>query len=485
MTGPDQRGAAAPCPVRSPAAGPARLQARAALCALGLWAVAGGRVMAAPAAVEAPGPAPAESSGPAPVEAGESWSLPRLVQELKHNNPQLRQAWQAYVAARLAVPIADTLPAPQFGLLEQANTGGPFDFNRNSGFFAYPSLTQPLPWPGKLRLAGEVAKAQAEVVGRQCDSLLIELVAQLKQQVYQLGALQDQLRFMDEDLQRLEQIKQIARVRYANNAAAYVDFLNAQVAAGALDNDRFALNQQLRQQLEQINVLIGRDSQLPLQVQRADATPQLPAQPLAELIRSARQANPLIAGGQAQLRAAGKSVELAQRAFWPDFSLSAGIYTDPSLVHPETTRMYSLGVSLSLPSWGFRREDAALGQARAQLEATQAGQASNLQQLDLAVAAAYHGLQTALQQLEFSRQRRLPQAQMAYRLALSAYGSDVSARFADLLTAQSALRSTELDVVQARSAAVQAYLSLSAAIGRDPGVPAAADDFAQVPGDVR
>ncbi|MBL6749106.1 MAG: TolC family protein [Nevskia sp.] len=418
--------------------------------------------------------------------AADTWSLPRLVEQLKRSNPQLRQAWQAYVAARLAVPIADSLPAAQLGLLEQANTGGPFDFNRNSGFFAYPSFTQPVPWPGKLRLAGEVAGAQAEAVGRQYDSLLIQLVAQLKQQVYQLGAVQDQLRFVDEELQRLEQIKQIAKVRYANNAAAYVDFLNAQVAAGALENGRFALTQQARHQLEQINVLVGRDSQQPLQVQRADATPQLPAQPLPELIRMARQANPLIAGGQAQLQAAGKSVELARRGFWPDFSLSAGIYTDPSLVHPETTRMYSLGVSLSLPSWGFRREGAALGQARAQLEATQAGQASNLQQLDLAVAAAYHGLETALQQLEFTRQRRLPQAQMAYRLALSAYGSDTAASFADLLTAQSALRGTEQDVVQARSAAVQAYLWLTAAIGRDPAAPATAGaEVVQTPGDVQ
>ena len=57
--------------------------------------------------------------------------------------------------------------------LEQANTGGPFDFKSSSDFFAYPSFTQPFLWPGKRALAGAVASAQAEVVGRQYDSLVI------------------------------------------------------------------------------------------------------------------------------------------------------------------------------------------------------------------------------------------------------------------------------------------------------------------------
>ncbi|MDR3685164.1 MAG: TolC family protein, partial [Geothrix sp.] len=393
-------------------------------------------------------------------------TLPQLVEALKHGNPQLEQARQAYLAARQLVPQVSSLPAPQFSLLEQANTGGPFDFNRNSGFYAYPTFTQPFLWPGKLGLAGDVAKAQAEVVGRQYDSLLLQLVAQLKLGYYQLIALQDQHRFMDEDLKRLEQIKEVAKVRYANNAAGYVDFLNAQVDASSLENDRYALDKQIQSAREQINVLLGRDSQTPLELQEQHDTPHSPSRPLAELIELAQQNNPLIAGGQAQLDAAGKSLALAHKAFWPDFAVSVGGYTDPSLVRPERSRMYALGVSLNLPSWGFRKEQAGLDQAQAQLAAAEAGQASNRQQVDLGVASAYHGLETALKQVGFTRERLLPQAQMAYRLALTGYSNNGGTQFSDLLTAQSSLRSTELALIQAENAAVQAYVSLAAAIGK-------------------
>ncbi len=166
-------------------------------------------------------------------------------------------------------------------MLEQANTGGPFDFKSSSDFFAYPSFTQPFLWPGKRGLAGAVASAQAEVIGRQYDALVVQLVAQLQLNFYQLIALQSQRHFMDEDLQRLEAIKEVAKVRYANNAAAFVDFLNAQVAVGALSNERFGIDKQIQSSAEQINTLVGRASQSALVVHDTAGAPQLPAQSLA------------------------------------------------------------------------------------------------------------------------------------------------------------------------------------------------------------
>jgi hypothetical protein len=67
--------------------------------------------------------------------AEQAWALPELIDELKRNNPQLEQAQQAYRAAKLQVPQVTSLPAPQVSLLEQANTGGPFDFRSSSDFF--------------------------------------------------------------------------------------------------------------------------------------------------------------------------------------------------------------------------------------------------------------------------------------------------------------------------------------------------------------
>ncbi|MGH8460938.1 MAG: TolC family protein [Stenotrophobium sp.] len=398
---------------------------------------------------------------------GTTWSLTDLIDALKRDNPQLQQARDEYLAAKLQTPQAQAIPGPQFSLAEQANSGGPFDFNSDSGFYAYYTLTQPLLWPGKLQLAGEIAKALAEVVGSQRDSLELQLVSQLKLDFYQLVALQDQLRFLDEDLQRLEQVKAVARVRYANNAAAYVDFLNAQVSASSVENDRYTLQKQIQTATEQINSLIGRSTQAPLQIDDPHSLPKMPTLPLPQLIDLAEKTNPVISGGQSQIEAAGNSVSLAKKAYYPDFGLVIGSYSNPP-VGVRSMRMYTVGVNLNLPTWFFEKERAGVDQAQAQLDAARASQLSTRQQVELNVANAYHGLETAIKQIGFSRERLLPQAQMAYRLALTAYSDDGGTAFSDLLTAQSNLRDTQLALLQAQNAAVQAYISLAAAIGRDP-----------------
>jgi cobalt-zinc-cadmium efflux system outer membrane protein len=401
-------------------------------------------------------------------DADKVWTLPELSDELKRSNPQLEQAHEAYLAAKLQVPQVTALPAPQLSLLEQANTGGPFDFKSSSDFFAYPSFTQPFLWPGKRGVAGEVASAQAEVIGRQYDTLVIQLVAQLQLNFYQLIALQSQRHFMDEDLQRLQQMQEVAKVRYANNAAAFVDFLNAQVAVGSLRNDRFGIDKQIQSAEEQINTLVGHASQTVLAVRDAASAPHLPTQSLADLIALARRTNPRMAADASQLQAADKSLALAEKTFFPDFALSVGAYTDPALDRPDSTRLYSVGVSVTLPTWGYQKEHAAVGQARVQIKVARAAQSADMQLLDLAVANAYHSLETSLQQVKFNRERLLPQAQMAYRLALAGYGSNGGTAFAELLTVQSSLRAAELSLLQAQNAARQAYVSLSAAIAREP-----------------
>jgi outer membrane protein, heavy metal efflux system len=425
------------------------------------------RVLAALAAASLAAFARAQDAGVA-FAADKRWTLPELTVELKRSNAQLEQALASYSAAKLQVPQATSLPPAQLALVEQANTGGAFDFSRNSDFFAYPTFTQPFLWPGKRALAGGIASAQAEAVGRQYDGLEIQLTAQLGSNFYQLLTLESQHRFMDEDRQRLEELKDAARVRYANNAAAYVDFLNAQVGVGSLDNERFALDKQIQSVREQINDLIGRPSQTPLAVVDTSKSAQLPALPLAELITLAQRSNPRMAADAAQLQAADKSLALAEKAFWPDFALSIGAYTDPALDRPDSTRLYSLGVSVTLPTWGYQREHAAVGQARSALHAARAAQMADLQMLDLVVANAYHTLESSLQQLKFNRERLLPQAQMAFGLALSGYGNNAGTAFSDLLTAHSSLRSAELSLLQAQSAAAQAYISLTAAVGREP-----------------
>lgn len=99
-------------------------------------------------------------------EAATSTSTPlsQLLAEAQANNPQLSAAGHKARAARQVAPQATTLPDPKF-TYQQFSVGSPKPFaGYTNSDFAYIGVgaSQELPYPGKLRLRGEVAERDAD-----------------------------------------------------------------------------------------------------------------------------------------------------------------------------------------------------------------------------------------------------------------------------------------------------------------------------------
>ncbi|MDE2584926.1 MAG: TolC family protein [Betaproteobacteria bacterium] len=390
--------------------------------------------------------------------------MSELLEQVKQNNPQLEQARQVHKAAQASVPQATAWSNPMVGLIQQPIPSSPLRLGASQGF-SY-TLTQPFQLFGKKRLAGEIAQDQADAVGTQVVATEQQLAAQVKSTFYQLLAYQHQERISQDNLQRLEQIKRISKVRYANNAAAYVDYLNAQVAQSSAQNDLFALQRQIDTTRQSLNILVGRDPHIPLEI--SGTIPALSSQmaSLDEFATLTLKHNPTLQGTALQVSAAEKGVEYAKKAYLPDFQV---IMTKISDNPPWGLSGQSYGVELDLvlPTWFLEKERAGEDQARANLLANRAGDMSARQQILLGVASAYNTVLQARKQMEFIRDRQLPEAQTAWRLAMQNYATNNSQAFADLLLAQTNLRTTELSLLQAESAAAQAWASLEAAVGTE------------------
>ena len=107
--------------------------------------------------------------------------LADLLAEAEHNNPQIEAARHAWRAAQQTPSQVSTLPDPQF-VLQHLSVGSPRPFaGYTNSDFAYVGLgfSQDIPYPGKLRLRGEVAKraqrsaipaTQGAAVSGRCES---------------------------------------------------------------------------------------------------------------------------------------------------------------------------------------------------------------------------------------------------------------------------------------------------------------------------
>ena len=98
--------------------------------------------------------------------------LADLLQEAEKNNPQVEAARQGWQAAKQVPTQVSTLPDPQF-TLQHLSVGSPRPFaGYANSDFAYIGLgvTQDIPYPGKLKLRGEIARKPSICSSRESGS---------------------------------------------------------------------------------------------------------------------------------------------------------------------------------------------------------------------------------------------------------------------------------------------------------------------------
>ncbi|QWE03204.1 TolC family protein [Polynucleobacter sp. JS-JIR-II-b4] len=413
------------------------------------------------------------SSGPTEMDLRQLWN------ELKVNNPQLSSLRESYLSAKATVPQINAPANPQVGLVWSGMpVNSPLALGgANAPSQQYPggissnnaiSIAQPFQFPGKKSLAANIADTNAEALLAQSEATYLQLGAQLSSLYYSALASQKQLQVLKESVIRLEMIKNVAKARYANNAAAYVEYLNAQVAQSAAEADQFNVDRQLQVALNNINTLVGRHSREKL-VLRGDVRRAMNGVPtLVELEDYAESSHPALKSSALQLDAARKGVDLAKKAYLPDFQVIGSSYTPRGPFSANNGALfYQLELDLIIPLYFFTKEKYGVEQAQRNQAAAEAGNISNRQQIVLAVNTAYAAYEQAKNQTQFLKDRQVPQADAAYKVGLIQYSNNGQG-FNDLLTAQTQLRNLEVQLALAEANLMQSQAVLLVSAGKEP-----------------
>ena len=408
------------------------------------------------------------SSGPVEMDLRQLWN------ELKINNPQLASLRESYLSAKATVPQIAAPANPQVGLVWSGMpVGSPLALglagsNPNVSNNNAISIAQPFQFPGKKSLAADIADTNAEALLASSESTYLQLGAQLSTLYYSTLATQKQLQVLKESVVRLEMIKNVAKARYANNAAAYVEYLNAQVAQSAAEADQFNLERQLEVGIKNINTLIGRHSREKL-ILKGDPRRSLNAVPsLVELEDYAESSHPSLKSSALQLEAARKGVTLAKKAYLPDFQVIGSSYTPRGPFTSNNGALYyQFELDLIIPLYFFTKEKYGVEQAQRNQASAEANDISNRQQIVLAVNSAYAAYQQAKTATTFLKERQVPQADAAYKVGLVQYSNNGQG-FNDLLTAQTQLRNLEVQLALAEANLLQAQAVLMVTAGKEP-----------------
>ena len=288
--------------------------------------------------------------------------LRQLWSELKLHNPQLTSLRENYLSVKATVPQIAAPANPQLGLVwsgmppnSPLGLGGANanDISSNNSI----SIAQPFQFPGKKSLASEIANTSAESLLAQSEASYLSLGAQLSTLYYSALSAQKQLEVSKEVVARFELVKNVSRARYANNSAAYVEFLNTQVAQSAAIADQFNIEKQLQTAYRSINQLIGRDprEKITLIGNVQQAIRMVPT--LMELENYAETSHPLLRSSQLDVDAARKGVSLARKAYLPDFQIIGSSYTPRGpFASNNGALFYQLEFDIVIPLYFFMKE---------------------------------------------------------------------------------------------------------------------------------
>lgn len=384
-----------------------------------------------------------------------------LVEAVLDRNPGIAAARSAWRAALERVPQATRLddPMASVGIGPASLVGS----DVRAGFRAW--AAQRFPYPGELRLRGEVARAEAAATEERIDEMRLRLatMASVLFDRYYLVARALEVNARHQRL--LEDFQRVAIGRYEAGLGPQQAPIQAEVEAAHLMHREVVLGTRERTLVAQINALLHREARAPLpSPPEALGVPATPG-PREELLAAVPGRRPEIRAQRAQIEARRAAVSLERLERYPDFEVSASY--NSMWRTPEHRWMIGVGVNLPI-----RRQRIRAGIAEA--EARLASEESELALLeDEALAEA----EVALLELEEARHvirlfesRVLPAARDQVAAARSGFETGASTMLA-LIDAERTLRTAELDYHRAVADAFSRHAEVDRALGRLPFTP--------------
>jgi outer membrane protein, heavy metal efflux system len=375
----------------------------------------------------------------------------------RHHYPAIGAARNRVLAARKVPAQASAYDDPMV-TWEAWNAPGNFRIDEaDNNIFR---LSQKIPFPGKLRLKGEMASKDAEKTEAELKVEEIDTVAQVKKAYYALWLVYRNLEVFRRDQELVTQFARIAEQKYAVGQVSQTDVLRAQVERTRMINRVTTETLALGKAQARLNALFSRPPEAPL---GAPQNPPAPAVPysMTELEKLTLGIRPELL---AQTRALDKerlALALAHKAYYPDFEVSINRF-----VNFDERDGFGISVSTSIPLAFKYKYDAGVGEATANL---QTGQDKLWRLRDLALFEVKQALveaQTALEQRNLFLHTHIPQAEQALQASQIGYQTG-TLDFLSLIDSVRAIELIHLEHLMAAADFERAWAELERAVGQE------------------
>ncbi|MCD6288153.1 MAG: TolC family protein [Candidatus Hydrogenedentes bacterium] len=383
------------------------------------------------------------------------------------NNPGLESAFNRWKAAIERIPQVTSLPDPKFSytyFIEELETRtGP----QRQRF----GLAQMFPWFGTLELRGDVAVELANVEKERYEAEKLSLFYRVKDAYYEYYYLSREIAVTKEMFDLLTYLETVARTRYAVGSASNQDVIKAQVELGKLE-DRLNTLRDFRVPLAaRLNAALNRPEQTPLPwpdsipLDRVEFTD-------AQVMDWLAQHNPDLKAIDYLMAKEEKSVKLAEKDFYPDFTFGIN-YMETGDARMPNTRGSSddpvaVMLSIDVPIWR-QKYRAGMLEAKARYDAAELQRHDKENMLKSQAEMVLYRFRDAERKINLYHDTLIPKANQSLNVAQQTFAAG-KLSFLDVLDAERTLLEFKLAYERAFADRAQRLAELEMIVGRElPG----------------
>jgi outer membrane protein TolC len=350
-----------------------------------------------------------------PVVQAAAIKLDDLVREAEAKNPAIQSAQRRVQAMRHRIPQAQSLADPKLSV-GWAGNATPFDVQEGDpSSYRGISAMQELPFPGKLKLRGQIADREAEAVWWEYEAARRGVVAEVKAAFYEYFFYQKAIELTQKDRDLLRKLTQIAQARYEVGKGIQQDVLRAQVELSTLQQRLTVLEQQSKTAQVRLNTLLLRDPEAPLGPPAAFEQAKL-EQSLDTLYQLARANDTGLQREQRVIERNQYAVNLARKDYYPDFGVGYMYQQRPFL--PD---MHGVTVTLNIPVFYKSKQREAVRENTEELAAARLSQQDRQTTLFFQVKEQYLAAKASEDLAKLYSDAVVPQASLALESSMAAY----------------------------------------------------------------
>jgi len=385
--------------------------------------------------------------------------LRALVEEAGAANPRILAAQARLEASGHLAPQVEALPDPMASVSYTNDSISDVTLGDSVMSNLRLTWTQEVPYPGKRRLAGDVARAAVGVTAGQLEAVRLEVFAAVKTAYVDLHRIDRTRQIVEENRGMLEAMKEAARARYENGQAILENVLRAQTELTRVEADLARLDQERATVAAGLDALLGRKPGIPPGPALAPPTGLIPEPAAAE--SAALERSPGLETLRRRVNVEEARLALAKKSLKPDFLWSAAY-----IYRADIDPMVMGAFGIRLPLYRDRKQSQQIAQTGIELEASRQDEADGAAALVSRVSDLIARARRAELVSRLYSEGVIPQSRSARDASLAAY-SGGQTEFITVITDHLATLRDEIEYENQRADMFRALAALEPLTGLD------------------